>query len=549
MDAHMRRAVFFAFAAFLLFSSGCISNESAGSRSIQEKFGVWWGAWSLPISAAIGIGIAICVVSWFYASFAQDDKLKAWVKSEIVQLGYTAVILMGIVAVLGAVSFVSAELPKLGGVGGGELGQSWGEYVWARCELMNVEPMRPCHIRMAEDYLEILAKSTQAQATSILRYLSFLYPLNTLGISFKAIPAPGGILTVAPLGGLTPVIDTLSFAFNLLMKNLLAIRAQQFFVDLMHLAFFPYLIAAGIFFRAMYFTRKLGGLLIALGVGFYIVLPLMYVFWMAILYSFTGPWGINVSGEYDPGEIGRNMLVSDYSFGDVNTGAVMPIAAATSYYDPIGAEYDERLNPKGYLYRGEACANGIVEPWEECGEENSALVFGTGKTYTELYGESFVCRGEGERCDTNSCRCTTDDYYGRSGNFREDYASSLVRGEYNSAEPGGGISVDERAKILANLCFSEPKSQEEIDLAEGILDRTKKAWYERLLEGWGGGFARAIPSGFLLGANGTLDNVAKLLIFSLIAPFISLMVALSTVKALSPTFGGDVEIAGLSRLI
>ncbi|MFH0927352.1 MAG: hypothetical protein V1822_02120 [Candidatus Micrarchaeota archaeon] len=542
MGLRMRALGIFAFAALALFLSGCLSSGAQGSAGIQEKFSLWWGAWSMPIYAAFGLGIAICTFTWFYSSFMQDEKLKAWAKSELVQLGYSAVILLAIAAVIGSVAFVSAEIPKIGGIGGGQIGAAWGDYVWARCVVNPVLPERPCHIRLAEDYLEILSKSTQAQAAAILRYLAFLYPLSSVGISFKGIPAPGGALSISPLGGITPPIETMNFVFQMLMKNLLAVRAQQFAVDFMHVAFFPYMVAAGIFLRTMHFTRKLGGLLIALGFAFYIVLPLMYVFWMSILFSFTGPWVASPSGAYDPAYVGSSMMVDTYSFGSINTGKAAPIAAAKSYDEQIPQDYDIAGS------RGDYCGNGVVEPWEECGEENGALVAGTTKTYEEIYGKQFACSGGGEVCDTNSCTCTSGVYAGGTGDFSQDYSTVQEQTDefyyINNLAPGE--MLDERARVLANMCFEAPADQNQ---AAQFLDVARKAWYERLLEGFGGGFARAIPSDFLLGANGTIDNAAKLLVFSLVAPFISLMVALATVKVLSPAFGGDVEIAGLSRLV
>lgn len=531
---NVKRVLLVAIAAILVFASGCIAT-SKSSESIQTKFDIWWGAWTLPLYAAFGIGIAIYVISWMYASFVQDDKLKVWVKSELIQLGYSAVIVIFIMAVISAVSFLAAEIPAYASMKW-DLGAQWSDYVWARCEDLNVEPQRPCHIRMAEDYLEILAKSTQAQATSILRYVSVLFPISSIGIGFRAIPAPGGALSVSPFGGLTPTIDTLSFVFNMLMKNMIAIRAQQFAIDFMHVAFFPYMLAAGVFFRTFYFTRKLGGLFIALAIGFYIVLPLMYVFWASVLFSFTGPWLDSVSGGIieDSRDIGTGMLVTQYSFGDYNPGAVQPVVASSAYYEPIGSQYP---NSNGYSYRGQSCGDGVIDPWEECGEADTSIDALTKKEY---YGKPFVCK-QGEICDTNACKCTEDFYlYEGHGDFREDFEASLI-------ENSDGQSVlDKRATLIADMCADNTVRNND---AGDFLEITYKSWYERLGLGYLGAFVRAGPTDYLLGANGTIDNAAKLMVFSLIAPFISLMVALGTVKVLSPTLGGDVEIAGLTRLI
>ncbi|MCL6089353.1 MAG: hypothetical protein M1530_04305 [Candidatus Marsarchaeota archaeon] len=76
-----------------------------------------------------------------------------------------------------------------------------------------------------------------------------------------------------------------------------------------------------------------------------------------------------------------------------------------------------------------------------------------------------------------------------------------------------------------------------------------KSELEKLKEGWGGAIKVALYGDELLGYNGVIDNVAKIMIFSLIAPFIAIMVMLAFIKVLSPLLGGDVEIAGLTKLI
>jgi len=532
----MKRVSLLIFALLLVSLSGCVLKDSSdGSRAIESKFKMWWtDAWALPVYGAFGIGIVICSVSWIYASLMQDDKIKVWVKSELVQLGYSAVIIVAIMALISSAGYICTQLPKLSGIATGENAVAWENYVYIRCELANVDTPKPCHVRMAEDYLQILAKSSQGQGASLIRYMSILYPISSVGLGFKAIPAPGGALSVAPLAGIGPAIETMNMMFNLLLKNLLTVRAQQFAVDVLHVAFFPYLLASGIFFRTLYFTRKLGGLLISLAVGFYIVLIFMYVFWMSILFSFTGPWiddmGVSLD---DPTSVGLQTFVGEYEIS-TNTGAVMPVKSADSYYEKIPIQYNARY--PAYTYRGETCANGVIEPWEECGEDISAK----DQRDPPQKGTPIVCKeqyGKGYYCDTNACKCTNEP---RTDEFREDYSDSF------QVDNDGNLVISQKARIAMNLMFSSKTTDEQ---NANFIEISQKSWHERLLEGYGGAIVRAVPSGYLLGENGIIDNVAKLLIFSLVAPFISLMVALGTVKTLSPTLGGDIEIAGLSRLL
>ena len=58
-----------------------------------------------------------------------------------------------------------------------------------------------------------------------------------------------------------------------------------------------------------------------------------------------------------------------------------------------------------------------------------------------------------------------------------------------------------------------------------------------------------IKSDWLLGDNGILDMTARILIYSTFVPFVALITTISFVKIFSQTLGGDVEIAGLTKLI
>jgi Na+-transporting methylmalonyl-CoA/oxaloacetate decarboxylase beta subunit len=69
--------------------------------------------------------------------------------------------------------------------------------------------------------------------------------------------------------------NSLELVISILLKALLSVKTQEFL--LFYLSYLPIpFFAAGILFRVPWFTRKLGGLLIALALGVYIILPLIY---------------------------------------------------------------------------------------------------------------------------------------------------------------------------------------------------------------------------------------------------------------------------------
>jgi len=66
--------------------------------------------------------------------------------------------------------------------------------------------------------------------------------------------------------------------------NVLAsLKAQQYFLNAVGFTVGPLFIVLGLIFRSFFLTRKMGGLLLAIGIGLIVVLPLTYVFAMYTL--------------------------------------------------------------------------------------------------------------------------------------------------------------------------------------------------------------------------------------------------------------------------
>ncbi len=117
-----------------------------------------------------------------------------------------------------------------------------------------------------------------------------------------------------------------------------------------------------------------------------------------------------------------------------------------------------------------------------------------------------------------------------------------------STDANGNTIISQTAQMNAALCTENPDAGQQ-DRIKSIFQSQQMTWYDKLYDGYVKGFWIALGNDELLGFNGVIDNLAKILIFSLVAPFIAIMVSLASAKVLSPMLGGDVEIAGLTRLI
>lgn len=535
----------------LLFSSGCVRRNPTGPADIEPLFHNYWSPWwPAMIVLPAAIMVAVIALSWFYGSFAMDDKVKAWCKSEAGQLFYTVLIALAAMVVVAVLSNAVLSISQVTANTGPE-GEAWATYVNLRCTSTGLPAYdRPCHIRLAEDYLQILASAAQEQAAAVLRYNSVLAEASSISLTFRGMPDPSGDLAFAPMAGLTIPLETLSFVFDLANKNIMAIRFQQFLLDLLHLAFFPLFLSLGLFLRTFFFTRRLGGLLIAMALSMYLVYPLMYVFFHSVLFSFTGPWPAPQAGEKDAylERVGVGLYPITLDLGGITQSLVQPIKTAPTY--------NAQCADTSRIYPGEECNKPADANRSDTGRPNTIVPFNCPPR--DASGQLLPGRGHDTICDYNACRCvnatvadargptaTTRDAYGRYiSKFREEYVGTGTR---DTALKAG-------TELATNMCFnSTPMSDSEASAADeksrALMLGASKDAMTKVSEGWGKAMQIALSQDELLGYHGVIDNLGKILIFSLLTPFLAIMVALASIKVFSPLLGGDVEIAGLTRLI
>ena len=559
-----RRALLAVFFAFLfLFLAGCTASQPVPNQGnlISQKFYDFWrpsGSNAFPLLAYAGVALclAMATVGLMYGYAINDDMVKTWAKKEIVQAGFSVLIMLVAIGLIGALDYYMTTLPAAGpwssATGkdfGGSSGMAWSAYVNADCARLMVDPLthqpapeldRPCHIRVAEDYLQFLFSASQGHAADMLRQYSILAMFANFDKRSSGQIDPAGTLTLAPFAGLAMPVETLGFLIDITIKNMMVIAFQQYALEYLHLAFFPIFFTLGIFMRSLFFTRRTGGLLIALALGFYIVFPMMYVFFHGALYSMIGAQNMPPPG-YDPNSFGGGRLFSiNFDTHGKGPRADPQVSMELTQVMPIpGAPgYNPDCEDKTRIY-----------PGEECGKPPEAKRTDTGQP-NEPKVNSMTCPPSGDansaktQCNTNSCTCTlpSEDIF---GNFQNTYTTTdpLER----------RVIVNQNAQIHLDM-FGDPaitaaqKERQNDQAMEWIRlqdsDWATKTWYD-----WGKAWGDARMSDQMLGFHGVFDNTAKLLVFSLLAPFIAVMATLAGIKVLSPLLGGDVEIAGLTRII
>lgn len=83
--------------------------------------------------------------------------------------------------------------------------------------------------------------------------------------------------SISPWAGTSIIVESINYIFGLLIPILSSLVAQGFLLELIDKSLFPTFLAMGIILRTFFFSRKTGGLLMAIAIGIYTIYPLMYV--------------------------------------------------------------------------------------------------------------------------------------------------------------------------------------------------------------------------------------------------------------------------------
>jgi hypothetical protein len=262
-----------AYASYVIYS---FERKKVEPFLLLSQTHIVWAAIVIAITAAL-LGMAIMGARIFGV-----PAWEAWAKQEFGNLFYTVVIVVFFVAFSVVIESISHSLAD--DVLSSQTGGYWYQYRehdgrWGLDQ--RVDCPFPCHFYIARGFLGTTYERYGATIKDVAAYLALsrLAESVTIGANTAVTPwfSKFNIAFGTPLNaGLIILNNSISKALSELLNMVGAMKAQE-----IALAFMPGLSSAffiaGILFRVPWFTRKLGGLLIALAIGIYTILPLIYV--------------------------------------------------------------------------------------------------------------------------------------------------------------------------------------------------------------------------------------------------------------------------------
>ena len=264
--------------------------------------------------AAVAFGIITAIVAFVYmlGSLLMNDKMKTWAKMEISEMVYSAIILAMVIPGLTIVDSVVQGSLGVTNEGSGAIiaapnsgGPSTSlTYAWIPVSQTNAigvttkvsrqldicasgtEALVPylrnipsCHIKLGIWYMNEMFDEAKNYAFDI--YISYIWTsmLAEFTINKEYVFEKSGFFNFNPWRGFFTTSNTIkSLLFDWALKVLMLLKFQEVFMRFVAVAMFPVFYVLGALLRAFTFTRRLGGLLLAIAISLYFIFPAFYAF-------------------------------------------------------------------------------------------------------------------------------------------------------------------------------------------------------------------------------------------------------------------------------
>lgn len=279
--------VAFLFLALFALAQIAFSQNTYSEQTISKVEGLgivnaaWLGDYRLIAGALCMIAVFITALAYFGGSAMQNDQLKAFAKEELMQAAATMLI---VIAIVGTIAFADSLLENV---------TSSREFS-SPCPAGDRDPAagesRMMHY--ASCYIENLFKMADYQGEGALReaieagraaYKSTGYQSDASYLGYS-----GAYIRLQAYKRLD--LEVKSAEFSYLSNIMISLSAQMKMLLNIVPVLGPAALLMGVILRCLFFTRKLGGLLIAVGAGLLIVYPATYLLsWVTLQSAVFGP--------------------------------------------------------------------------------------------------------------------------------------------------------------------------------------------------------------------------------------------------------------------
>ncbi|MDD5339914.1 MAG: hypothetical protein PHV13_01555 [Candidatus ainarchaeum sp.] len=455
---------------------------------MAEIISAMWGDWVWFAGVSLSLITTLVALVYVLSSLLMNEKMKTWAKMELAEIFYSAVIIaVGIGGITTIDGLVQGALgvSNVGGAPGTATSMCYAQSAtsaWVPVSINNkmdykcldicgpliaskdlsvYNGISSCHMRLGIWYLRETFDEARDFAFDI--YISYIKTsmIAEFTINIEYFTEYAGFFTFTPWRGFFTMGNTVKqLCFDWAIKIMMLCKFQEVLLRYIAVALFPALFVIGALLRAFTFTRRLGGLILAMAIALYFVFPAFYAFGALVMLDL------------------KSKAYSDWMANDkANPNQLPDPPIANTMY----------INEKVTMIGG---------------------------TFTSQEARQALAEYEG----------LEDDVYMEK--VEQGQASGLL-------PPLGDLSAtntptDEEAKSTLQQAYDKVSDWKDALSKEGKFDHfITNAWKE----------------------NGPLDVLARITFWSLFFGLFGIIATIGVIRSISITFGGDIEIAGLTRLI
>lgn len=262
--------------AVLALLMGCLGPPAPGEEA-QLRLGTLFQMWVGVAVILLILSLMIMLLAYIFGNILANERIKAWAKIELFEIIYSIIILAFVLYGTHAADSVVQSLM----VGNDP-------YTACICSdgfypadipgtiYYNIEE---CHIRMAIYFLHtIFSESSEANLDIYLSYI-ITATIADAQLTMENVMEPAGMITFTPWRGFLSLGNVIkSDIFDKYIIVMLLTMFQEILVRFIATAVYPVLFVTGVVLRAFTFTRRLGGLLMALALSLFFIYPMFYAF-------------------------------------------------------------------------------------------------------------------------------------------------------------------------------------------------------------------------------------------------------------------------------
>lgn len=284
---------------------------------------------------AITISIAGMILG---IGFAMDDKkIKEFGKTELYTAIINAVILGSLIAAFGSNGLVTAALSGItSSVSQGYTCPSQMAYNSALCFAYNyvAGTSQP---QIYNSTYPTVFDSTITLLVPLASVYTTLSIINSISITL-------GPISLGLSGSMRPLLTAISYGIDALTISLMSVELQGILLMFISATAMSVLLPVGIVLRCLYFTRRLGGAIMAITIGLFAVFPMTYVLNATVINSYATTFSPSNIASAANGATGlQNNIIaelSSYQSGHVSsfnafnyiTGAVSGLIEGTQQF-------------------------------------------------------------------------------------------------------------------------------------------------------------------------------------------------------------------------